>query len=363
MQKQTDVLIIGGGFAGVAAAQKLSKNGVSVILVDRKNYFEVTFAVLRNVAAPNALGNSPRKYYGDFLDGTFIQGSILSMNDKEVKLNSGEHIHFNRAIISSGSRYPTLPLAKSNTAFDYTERNQEIADHHSLLSAAKSVLVIGGGSVGVEFAGEIASSFPDKDITLAHSSDMLLDNMKPKAQRKALEQLTARKVNVKLNRRFTKEGDVYRCAKSNESLKVDIAYVCVGMVPNTEFLNAELSNILDDKGLVKVDKYMKVRGYDNLYALGDCAALDNHKHGYIASVQGTMLAEQLLKSAKGKKVSAYKTPPFAIITPTGTDSGVAQMPFGVTTAKFFVNMKQKDMGISNMYKIYGSKPNKLMQGM
>ena len=192
MKKQTDVLIIGGGFGGVGAAQKLAKNGVDVTLVDRKNYFEVTFAILRNVADPKILGNTPRKLYSDFIDGTFIQASIESMNDKEAKLTNGEIISFKRAIISSGSRYPTLPLAKSNSAFDYTERNQEILDEHKLLASAKSVLVIGGGVVGVEFAGEIASAFPEKDITLAHSTDTLLDNQKPKVQRKVLEQLTAR---------------------------------------------------------------------------------------------------------------------------------------------------------------------------
>jgi len=72
-----------------------------------------------------------------------------------------------------------------------------------------------------------------------------------------------------------------------------------------------------------------------------------------------MLANALLKLAKGKKVKPYKTPPFAEITATGTDSGVARMPFGVTTAKFFVNMKQKDMGVSNMFKTYGTEPDKL----
>ncbi|TQV84861.1 NAD(P)/FAD-dependent oxidoreductase [Aliikangiella coralliicola] len=359
MQKQTDVLIIGGGFGGVGAAQKLSKNGVSVTLVDRKNYFEVTFATLRDVTDPGRLGNSPRKLYSDFIDGTFIQGSIESMNDKEAKLTNGLSIRFKQAIIASGSRYPSLPLAKSNSAFDYSERNQEIMNEHKSIASAKSILVIGGGAVGVEFAGEIASAFPDKDITLAHSTDTLLDNMKPKVQRKALEQLTAKGVNVKFNRRFTKDGNVYRCSKSQESLQVDIAYACVGMLPNTEFLKAELPGILDDKGFVKVDSLMKVQGYENLYALGDCATLDNHKHGYVASVQGAMLADALLRSAKGKKIKPYKTPPFAVITPTGTDSGVAQMPFGVTTAKFFVNLKQKDLGISNMYKIYGSKPDKL----
>jgi NADH dehydrogenase FAD-containing subunit len=132
------------------------------------------------------------------------------------------------------------------------------------------------------------------------------------------------------------------------------------MVPNTEFLQGEQSNALNDKGLIQVDAFMNVKGYDNLYALGDCAALDTNKHGYLASVQGGMLADAILKKAKGKKVKPYKTPPLAIITPTGTDTGVAQMPFGIFTAKFIVNLKQKDLGISNMLKMYGSEPDKLL---
>jgi len=347
MQKQTDVLIIGGGFGGVATAQKLAKKGMSVTLVDRKDYFEVTFAILRNVTAPKSLGNTSRKLYRDFIAGAFIQGSVESMNDKEAKLANGDVIRFKQAVIASGSRYPSLPLAKSNSRFGYAERNQEMLDEHALLGAAKSVLVIGGGAVGVEFAGEIASAFPDKEITLSHSGDALLNNMKPKAQRKALEQLTAKGVIVKFNSRFV-EGDK----------EADIVYSCVGMLPNTEFLQAELAAALNDKGLIKVDDFMKVKGYDNLYALGDCAALDDHKHGYIATVQGGMLADAILKSARGRKVKPYKTPPFAIITPTGTDTGVAQMPFGIFTAKFLVNLKQKDLGVSNIYKMLGTVPNK-----
>jgi len=356
MKKQTDVLIIGGGFAGVSVAQKLGQSGMDVTLIDRKNYFEVTFANLRNVASPQTLGNTGRKLYKDFLKGTFIQASVESMNAQEARLTNGEVIQFQQAVISSGSRYPTLPLAKSNSAFDYSERNQEMLEQHKILASAKSVLVIGGGVVGVEFAGEIASAFPNKDITLAHSGDSLLDKMKPKAQRKALEQLTAKGVKVKFNRRFAKDGEVYRCSKSGEILRVDLAYVCVGMLPNTEFLKAELPEILNERGLVKVDEYMKVQGYDHLYSLGDCSTLDIHKHGYIANVQGTMLANAILRAAKGKKVKPYKTPTFAVIAATGTDSGVAQMPFGVTTMKFFVNMKQKDLGIGNMLKTYGTRP-------
>ena len=283
------------------------------------------------------------------------------MNNQEAKLTNGESIRFKKAIIATGSRYASLPLAKSNSAFGYADRNQEILDEHQSLAAANSVLVIGGGLVGVEFAGDIASAFPDKEVILAHASDTLLEQSPAKVQRKALEQLTANGVTVKFNRRFAKDGDVYRCSISNETIQPDVAYVCVGMAPNTEFLRAELPEILNDRGLVKVDAFMKVVGHDNLYSLGDCSTLDNRKHGYLAGVQGAHLADILIKSAEGKTAKPYNNPPVMVITTTGTDSGVAELPFfGLTSALgFIINLKQKDMGISNMYQTFGTEPDAL----
>jgi len=282
------------------------------------------------------------------------------MSDKEARLTNGDSIRFKQAIIASGSRYPSLPVAKSNNAMNYAERNQEMLDEHQSLASARSVLVIGGGHVGVEFAGEIASAFPDKEITLAHASNALLDGSKPKAQRKALEQLTAKGVDVKFNRRFSKDGDIYRCSISRETLQPEIAYVCVGTIPNTEFLQAELPQVLDTKGFIKVDSYMKVEGYENLYALGDCSTLDNRKHGYLATVQGSHLADAMLKSAQGEKVKQYNNPVVVVVTPTGTDSGIASLPFGIiTTRNFVVNLKQKDMGITNIFKLLGTQPDNL----
>jgi shikimate kinase len=91
----------------------------------------------------------------------FCSGQIESMNNKHANFANGE-------------------------------RNQEMLDVHTMLKNAKLVLIIGGGSGREEYAYEIVSAFTYKNITLSHSAATLLNNMKPKAQHKVLEQLTAK---------------------------------------------------------------------------------------------------------------------------------------------------------------------------
>lgn len=64
------------------------------------------------------------------------------------------------------------------------------------LRAAKSVLIVGGGAVGVEVAGEIASVLPDKQVTLVHSKRQLLVDDKPRMSNNAIHWLKQHKVNV-----------------------------------------------------------------------------------------------------------------------------------------------------------------------
>ena len=107
MVTQTDVLVIGGGFAGVSVAQKLTKQGLDVTLVDKKDHFEVTFATLRNAISPQLLSVNPRKFYKDFVQCRFLQATIESMDARHAKLANGSEVHFRQAIIATGSRYPT----------------------------------------------------------------------------------------------------------------------------------------------------------------------------------------------------------------------------------------------------------------
>lgn len=345
----TQVLIIGGGFAGVATAQKLEKQGVKTTLVDRKDYFEVTYAVLRDVAAPQMNNGKSRRYYHDILTGSFIQSGVKELKETSAVLENGTNITFDKVVIASGSRYPSLPLAKSSHAISLSERTNELSDQHKKLKAASHVLIIGGGVVGVELAGEIASAMPHINLTLAHKGSTLLDGFKKKAQTKALKQLTAAGVNVELNCFYQEKDNAYIDKNSGKSITPDIAYSATGTIPNNDFLTKNFAHILNDRGLVVVNENLAVTKQNNFYAIGDIADVGEAKLGYLALEQGKYLAKNIAKQLEGRSNKAYKRNPFIALVPTGQKTGVVQFPFMVSTWKALVNIKQKDLFISKTY--------------
>ena len=357
MSTQTDVLIIGGGFAGVSAAQALETQGIKTLLVDRKDYFEVTFAMLRNVSAPEMTNNSARKKYKEFLNGQFLQGSIKDLDEQTATLEDGTQISFKESIIASGTRYPSMPVAKSDSAMSIKERNDELKQYHQQLKTAKKVMVIGGGVVGVELAGEIAYAMPNTQVSLAHNSDVLLNGFKPKAQQKSLQQLEALNVKILFNSRYAKTSSGYVDSNSGTVSDADVVFEATGVLPNNEFLKNKLSKSLNSRGFVKVNQQLEVQGYNHLYALGDIADVGEAKLGYLAQQQGDYVAAAISKKRKGKSAKGYKRNPLMALIPVGQKKGVVQLPFAVTTLKPLVNMKQKDLFIGKIYKSFGTLPN------
>lgn len=349
MRIHTDVLIVGGGFAGATAAQELQKQGVSTILIDRKDYFEVTFATLREIAAPDKTGNRARKKYEEFLSGKFIQSDVTSMTTNSTILSDGTEITFKHGVIASGSRYSSMPIAKSNEAMTIKERNSELANFHQQLKGAKNALILGGGVVGVELAGEIAHAMPHVKVTLAHNGNALLNGYKPKAQKKALEQLNNIGVNVIFNSQYVETDDRYVDQNTGNVINADAVYQATGVLPNNEYLQEHLQHILNDHGFVKVSERLEVVGERTLYALGDIADVGEAKLGYLAQEQGRYLAKALVKKTKGKNIKPYKRKSLMALIPIGQRDGVVQLPFAVTTLRSLVGMKQKDLFINKVY--------------
>ena len=253
MRKEDVVLILGGGFGGARLAQELSAAGFdSVTLIDRKDYFEVTYSMLRTLVGPD-IGERARIQYHQFLKSNYLQKEVTQLNRDHVVFADGATKRFHVAVVATGSSYPTFPLAKSQKALTLSERKIEIAKEHERLVSASNVLIIGGGTVGVELAGEIADHFPEKKVTITESKDRLLSNFRPKASSIAKKLLTRLGVYVVLNTKLEPDSVIFE--------EADIVYRCVGAYPNTELLSPHLSSLLDAQRRIKVDLQLRVEEY------------------------------------------------------------------------------------------------------
>jgi NADH dehydrogenase FAD-containing subunit len=348
MNKKQKILIIGGGFAGARVAQDLVKAGLlDVTLVDRKDYFEVTYAMLRCLAGADELATRARMRYEDFMKSKFILGEVSKLAENSATLDDGSELAFDYAIVASGSSYRTFHIAKSFEAKTLDARHQEFDVAQKELEVAKEVTIIGGGSVGVELAGEIAFAYPDKSIALIEGGPRLLGGLTPKASATATKQLENLGVNVLLNT-MLQEGD---SALAN----AEVVYHCLGLTPNTDLMAEHFSSSLNETGRIKADKFLRMAGKDHIFAIGDCADVPEGKLGYNADRQGAAVAKNILCTINKKRLKAHKPSPMMALVPTGQKTGLVQLPFGVTTLRFMVNMKQKDLFISKQFGNLGVK--------
>ena len=342
------VLIIGGGFAGARVAQDLVRAGFNnVSLLDRKDYFEVTYATLRILVGSENLAERARMKYADFVKAEYIQGEVVSISAHSAMLLDGRAMDFDYCVVATGSSYTTLPLTKSHDATTIEDRFAEFETWHTELESAKDILIIGGGAVGVELAGEIANKYPSKSVTLAEGTSRLLGELRPKAGRIAKAQLQKLGVEVLLDTMLQSDDE--------RLTQADAVYRCLGLTPNTQLMESNFPDHLDENNRIKVDQYLRLEGVPHMFAIGDCANVPEGKMGYAGDKQGAAAASNLIRIANGKRLKKYKPSPMMALVPVGPEMGLIQLPLGISTRQFLVGMKQKDLFIAKQFNNMGVK--------
>ncbi|RPJ05498.1 MAG: FAD-binding protein, partial [Spirochaetaceae bacterium] len=140
------VVIIGGGFAGVDCAMNLSKNGqFDLILIDKKDYFEITYAQFAALIEPEHVGKKSRFPYTSFLKTMFIQNTVKSVFKDRVIFENNDFIDYDILVIAAGSSYNSFPIGKPTEQLSLNERNSFFASENAKLSRADRIVIIGGG--------------------------------------------------------------------------------------------------------------------------------------------------------------------------------------------------------------------------
>ena len=193
-----DVVVIGGGYAGVRLAKRLDSTA-RVTLVDRKEVFFHRIASLRAGVRPEWSATPFIPYDRLLRDGRMVVGKAVRIDTAATagRPGDGERLPYDVVVIASGADYPEPARFTGVTA---EETMKSFAAHQRKVAAAQHVLVVGGGPSGVELSAEIRLARPDARVTLAHAGPTLLHATgSERAGRKALDWLESHDVEVRLD--------------------------------------------------------------------------------------------------------------------------------------------------------------------
>ncbi|KAG9137285.1 hypothetical protein Leryth_014914 [Lithospermum erythrorhizon] len=344
------VVIIGGGIAGSVLAKSLQDHS-DVYLIDPKEYFEISWASLRCMVEPAFAERTLINHSEYAPNAHIITSAATSITETEVTTANGRVISYDYLVIASGH--------DDKSEFTKKERIHHYNQDQQKIKSASSILIVGGGPVGVELAGEISVDFPDKKVTLVHRGSRLLEFVGEKASKKAHKWLNKKNVEIILGQSVnlnSKTNGVYHTS-GGQSIIADCHFLCVGKPIASSWLkDTMLHNCLDNKGRLMVDENMRVKGYRNIFAVGDITDVKEMKQGYLAQMHSGVVAKSIKSLVNGKeKLEAYKGGPQMAIVSLGRKEAVAQISSMTMSGCLPGKMKSGDLFVSKTRKTLGVK--------
>ncbi|MBV7329864.1 NAD(P)/FAD-dependent oxidoreductase [Chloroflexi bacterium TSY] len=403
---QTRIVIIGGGYAGVAAAERLELEfkhdpTVGIWLISRTNYLLHT-PMLSEVSAStvDARHISP-SLRSAFYRVQIVQGMVegIDMMQRTIQLQSDERstkrtLEFDHLVIAAGSvpnffgneeiaqnsfSFKSLEDAEllRNQMIDMFERADNLAEDHGVEEHPEqedrrhcmlTFVVAGGGFAGVELIGSINDFargmlpfYPNlipEDIRpiLVHSRDRILPELSTELGHYAQKKLTLRGVDFVLNTRVVgaQKGRIQVKSQDGEtSIGTETFIWTAGNRPSpiVEMLGVSLTN----RGQLEVDETLAVPGLTNVWAVGDCAQVPDaySASGYApptaqhALREGKIVGQNVAASIRGKKLKKFDFKTIGSLAALGHQVAVAEI-MGVRFSGFLAWMMWRGIYLSKL---------------
>ncbi|WP_181307102.1 NAD(P)/FAD-dependent oxidoreductase [Rufibacter sp. XAAS-G3-1] len=357
------VVIIGGGFAGLELVKSLRNADVQVILIDKQNYH--TFQPLLYQVATAAIDAEsiihPFRKVFDGQENFFFRLAEVQCVDtgqQVVETNIGL-IRYDYLVIATGatSNYfgdvqmeqKAVPMKSVNDAISLRNiilsnfENSLQLDDHEQLNSLMDYVIVGGGATGVELAGALSElrkhvfpkdypelDFKSMDIHLIQSGGELLKGMSKEASQKSLQFLEEMGVKVWLNRRV-KSYDGYTATLDTGETLITRTLIWAAGVTGNPVKGLKPESILKGNRL-QVDVYSRVVGYENVFAIGDIAAIvtpeNPQGHPMLAQPalqQGNLLGKNLRLLFAGQPMQPFKYQDQGTMATIGRNKAVADL--------------------------------------
>ena len=358
--KRPRVLIIGGGFGGLKAAEALARLPVQITLVDRKNHHTfqpLLYQVATAGLSPAEIAAPIREILARHENVEVLLGEVLGfdLDRRIVKLN-GFELGYEYLVVAAGASHAYFghdewePLAPGlKTIEDALEIRRrvllafELAERHAATTGQPPPLtfvVVGGGPTGVELAGTLAEiarkSLPEDfrhidpkntRIVLLEAGSSVLTAYPEDLRQSAKRQLERLGVEVRLNSAVTgvRPAEIHI---GNEVMSASVVLWAAGVAASP--LGRALGGPVDRAGRVLVQADLSLPGHSEVFVIGDLASL-KHADGKqlpgvapVAMQQGRWVARQVAADLAGKARAPFHYDDKGSLATIGRAAAVAQ---------------------------------------
>ncbi|PSR83422.1 hypothetical protein BD289DRAFT_370027 [Coniella lustricola] len=327
-----NVVVVGGSYTGVNTAKELANAlpaTYRVLLIDPHSHFNHLFAFPRFSILPGYEHKAFIPYTGAFSEvanasqHTRIQAKAVSLSlqpqarhltlDREWQGSTS--LAFDYLVAATGTRLvapSNMPSDDKPDAVAYLKR------FNSGIARSRSVVIIGGGAVGVQMACDLKEIYPDKEVTLVHSREHIMPVYHEKLSDIIKDRFRELGINFVGGSRVALPpagfplggtGEPITVALSNgKTLTADFVVTATGQTPNTQWITNSSGSSSDAlvnpaNGFIRVKPTMQFAdpAYPHLFAVGDIADTGAHKAARPAGPHAAVLARNMVALIEGRE--------------------------------------------------------------
>ena len=339
------VIIIGGGFGGLEVAKALTGSKTQTVLFDRYNHH--TFQPLLYQVATSGIETSSivfpfRRRFTNHKNFFFRLGEVnrIIPEEKCIETSIGS-VKYDYLVIATGAEtnfyglkdveknaHPMKTIIDSIKLRNILIRNIETAlliEDKELMNSYMDIVIVGGGPTGVELAGAIAElkkyvfpkDYPELELTqmdihLIEATPRLLNGMSDISGQKAVDYLQEMGVKVHLNC-AVKSYDGHEVVFNTGEKLISKTLIWAAGVKGNPVAGLTMES-LGKASRIKVDEFNRVKGYENIFAIGDVALMEGdpefpNGHPMMAPPamqQGKLVAQNIIRQIEKKQMVAFR---------------------------------------------------------
>lgn len=357
------VVIVGGGFGGIALANRIDERLFQTVLIDRCNYHQfqpLLYQVASSGLDPGSISFPFRKLFAKKKDFYFRLAEVREIVAKEKRIETSiGSLNYDYLVVAVGTTtnffgneaiaQNALPMKSVEEALEL--RNALLTNLEKALDctdleekqALVNVAIVGGGATGVEIAGVLSEmrryilpkdyphlSHVRMNIYLVEGSDRVLAALSPEASANALRFLKEMGVEVILNKMVVNYADGKVVLDDGSTLSSETLIWVSGVI--SEKIGGIAPEAVGRGGRLLVNEYNQLQATDDVFVIGDsCLQKEEaypNGHPQVAPVaiqQGRLLADNLKREQNGKQLLPFRYKNQGSLATIGRNKAVADL--------------------------------------